>query len=194
MKTSSFKYYTFMFTLFAASVSMTACEEEDSIKMPDFEVGIVASADIAAGKYWFNATTLEQTEIEFDLDYEGFDTHTAEAIELYISNGTEKVTVGTYATFPANITMTAAEAYAYFNESLGDFDDDGSGKDEFQFTYKITTTEGLEFSQFGQYYAYNPSLDGRFTGKYAQFYTNLPGFGVLIFDVRPPNPDHPNEN
>ena len=183
-----------MLNLLILLMSNTACEEEDSIRMPDFEVGMVASADIAAGKYWFDASALDQAEIEFDLDYNGFDTHNAETIELYISNGTGKATVGTYSTFPARITITASEAYAYFNESLTDFDDDGSGKDEFQFTYKITTTEGLEFSQFGQYYAYNPSLDGRFTGKYAQFYTNLPGFGVLIFDVRPPNPDHPNEN
>lgn len=194
MKILSLKYHFVMFNLLILLMSNTACEEEESIRMPDFEVGMVASADIAAGKYWFNASALDQAEIEFDLDYNGFDTHTAETIELYISNGTGKATVGAYSTFPARITITASEAYAYFNESLTDFDDDSSGKDEFQFTYKITTTEGLEFSQFGQYYAYNPSLDGRFTGKYAQFYTNLPGFGVLIFDVRPPNPDHPNEN
>ena len=194
MKKSSLKYHFTIFNLCLLMLFTIACEEEDSISMPDFEVGMVASADIEAGKYWFNANVLDQSEIEFDLDYNGFDTHTAESIELYLSNGTQKVTIGTYNTFPATITMTASEAYAYFNESLADFDDDGSGKDEFQFTYKIVTTEGLEFSQFGQYYTYNPSLDGRFTGKYAQFYTNLPGFGILIFDVRPPNPDHPNEN
>lgn len=187
-------FYQCTLSAWVLAVGMTACEEEDSIKMPDYEVGIVASADIAQGKYWFNATSLDQAEIEFDLDYDGFGVHTAQEIALYISNGTNKVTMGTYSSFPTNITLTAAEAYGYFSESIADYDNDGSGKDEFQFTYKITTTEGLEFSDYGQYYAYNPSADGRFTGKFAQFSTNLPGFGVLIFDVRPPNPDHPNEN
>jgi hypothetical protein len=171
-----------------------ACAEEDSIGMPDYEVGVIANADIAENKYFFNADNLQGTEIEFDLNYNGFDVHEAQSIELYISNGPETVTVGTFNSFPSTITMTAEEAYSYFGETLNDFDDDGSGRDEFQFTYTLTTTDGTEYSQFGQYYTYNPSLDGRFTGRFAQFYTNLPGFGVLIFDVRPPNPNHPNEN
>ncbi len=182
------------FYIFLVLLTFNACTEDDSIKMPDFEVGIVATADIEAGRYWFNADDLSNTSIAFDLGYDGFDVNTAESIELFISNGTDIVTVGTFTTFPTPISFTAAEAYGFFNETIADYDMDGSGSDVFQFTYSITTTDGLLYSQYGQYYTYNPSLDGRFTGKYAQFYTNLPGFGVLIFDVRPPNPDHPNEN
>ncbi|MEK6478192.1 hypothetical protein WJR50_11675 [Catalinimonas sp. 4WD22] len=181
--------YILSFLLF-----ISACSEEDSIRMPDYEVGIIAQADIAPDKYFFNADQLETTEIEFDLNYEGFDTHQAESIELFISNGPQTVSLGSFNSFPSTLTISAEEAYSYFGESIEDFDDDGSGRDEFQFTYSITTTDGTEYSEYGQYYTYNPSLDGRFTGRYAQFYTNLPGFGVLIFDVRPPNPAYPNEN
>ena len=187
-KTTYIIYITLSIFLFSA------CSEDNSIRMPDFEVGIVATADIEANRYWFNADDLPNTLVAFDLAYDGFDVHTAESIELFISKGSDIATVGTFTNFPAAISITATEAYGFFNETINDYDADGSGGDEFQFTYRITTMDGQVFSQYGQYYAYNPSLDGRFTGRYAQFSTNLPGFGVLIFDVRPPNPGHPNEN
>lgn len=140
-----------------------ACAEEDSIGMPDYEVDVIASADIAENKYFFNAHNLQGTEIEFDLNYNGFDIHEAQSIELYVSKSPETVTVGTFNSFPSTVTMTAEEAYGYFGQTLEDFDDDGSDRDEFQSTYTLTTTDGTEYSQFGQFYTYNPSLDGRFT-------------------------------
>lgn len=181
-----------LFFLTLLALGLASCEVEE-IRMPDYEVGIVASADIAEGRYWFNATDLPNTTIAFNLNYDGFGVHEASEITLFVAKGGQQVAFGTFNSFPATISLSAEEAYALFGETLADYDDDGSGKDEFVFTYEITTTEGLAFSEFGQYYSYNPSQDGRFTGKFGQFSTNLPGFGQLIFDVRPPNPTHPNE-
>ncbi|MBD3629727.1 hypothetical protein [Cyclobacterium sp.] len=171
----------------------TGCIEEDSIKEPDYEVGIIAKASIAPGKYWFNINDLPSSEVSFDLSYEGFDVHTASSIELFLGRGSGQVSLGTYTDFPSTITMTGEEAYAYFGETPATIMASGISRDEFRITYEITTSEGETYSEYGQYYNYNPSLDGRFTGRYAQYYTNLPGFGTLVLDVRPPNPQNPNE-
>ncbi len=179
--------------LLTCCLAWTNCVVEDSIKMPDYEIGIIARADIAPGKYWFNINQLNTTEVSFDLSYEGFETHTAEKIELFIGRATSTVPFGTYETFPSNITITGAEAYGFFGLSPEDVAAAGIVRDEFRITYAITTTTGEVFSQYGQYYNFNPSLDGRFTGRYAQFYTNLPGFGTLVFEARSPNPQNPNE-
>ncbi len=186
----------YSFPLLFASIcclSFSSCVEEDSIKMPDYEVGIVAKATIAPGKYWFDINNLEEAEVSFDLSYEGFDTHTAEKIDLYIGRGPATVFMGTYNTFPTTINLTGAEAYAYFGQTAESIRTAGVVRDEFRITYKLTTTMGKVFDRYGQYYNYNPSLDGRFTGRYAQFYTNLPGFGTLVLEVRQPNPQNPNE-
>ncbi|SHM39434.1 hypothetical protein SAMN04488057_101308 [Cyclobacterium lianum] len=175
------------------STLFTACIEEDSIKEPDYEIGIIARATIAPGKYWFNINELSSSEVSFDLSYEGFEVHTASSIELFLSRGSDQVSLGTYTEFPSTINLTGEEAYAYFGETPASILASGISRDEFRITYEITTTEGETFSRYGQYYNYNPSLDGRFTGRYAQFYTNLPGFGTLVLDVRPPNPQNPNE-
>lgn len=187
------KYITFPLFALSIIVLLAGCMEEDSIKMPDYEVGIVAKATIAPGKYWFDITKLEETEVSFDLSYEGFGTHTAESIDLYIGRGPTTVFMGTYNTFPATITLTGAEAYAFFGQTVSDIQAAGVVRDEFRITYKLTTTDGQVFDRYGQYYNYNPSLDGRFTGRYAQFYTNLPGFGTLVLEVRRANPQNPNE-
>ncbi|MFO7823751.1 MAG: hypothetical protein R6V72_07405 [Cyclobacterium sp.] len=181
--------------ILSASLSMlfSSCIEEDSIKEPDYEVGIIARATIAPGKYWFNINELAGSEVSFDLSYEGFEVHTASSIELFLSRGSSQVSLGTFTDFPSTITMTGAEAYAYFGETPTSILESGISRDEFRITYEITTSDGETYSQYGQYYNYNPSLDGRFTGRYAQYYTNLPGFGTLVLDVRPPNPQNPNE-
>lgn len=171
----------------------TGCVDEDSIKMPDYEVGIIARAEIEPGKYWFNINQLTDTEVAFNLSYEGFDLHTAERIDLFLGRGSSTVELGSYTTFPSRITMTGAEAYALFGLSPEDVEAAGIVRDEFRITYAITTATGQVFSQYGQYFNYNPSLDGRFTGRYAQFYTNLPGFGTLVLEARRPNPQNPNE-
>lgn len=161
--------------------------------MPDYEVGIVAKATIAPGKYWFDISNLENAEVSFDLSYDGFGTHTAEQIDLYIGRGPTTVFMGSYSTFPSTITVTGAQAYAFFGHTVESIREAGVVRDEFRITYKLTTTSGEVFDKYGQYFNYNPSLDGRFTGRYAQFYTNLPGFGTLVLEVRRPNPQNPNE-
>jgi len=185
-------YYFFTLIALVALLS-TACVVDDSIKMPDYEVGIIARADIEPGKYWFNINQLETSEVAFNLDYEGFDVHTAERIDIFLSRGTATVSLGSYTAFPSRIAMTGAEAYALFGLTPQAVAQAGIVRDEFRITYAITTSDGVVFSQYGQYYNYNPSLDGRFTGRYAQFYTNLPGFGTLVLEARVPNPQNPNE-
>ena len=180
-------------SLVALVLTFSSCLEEDSIKEPDYEVGIIANASLEPGKYWFNILELESSEVAFDLSYEGFGVHTASSIELFLNRGSNRVSLGNFTDFPSSISMTGAEAYGYFGESPASIADAGLSRDEFRITYEITTSEGLRFSQYGQYYNYNPSLDGRYTGRYAQFYTNLPGFGTLVLEVRPPNPQNPNE-
>ncbi|MGF1636933.1 MAG: hypothetical protein ACFCUU_07660 [Cyclobacteriaceae bacterium] len=187
------KFKSYIIFALLATAGLTGCVVEDSIKEPDYEVGMVAKATIEPGKYWFNINNLETSEVSFALSYEGFEVHTAESIELFIGRGTAMVPLGTYTTFPSSISMTGAEAYGYFGETVESIEAAGIVRDEFRITYSITTTTGEVFSQYGQYYNYNPSLDGRFTGRYAQFYTNLPGFGTLVFEVRQPNPQNPNE-
>ena len=187
------KYIIYSVVTLATAFLFGSCIEEDSIKMPDYEVGIVAKATIAPGKYWFNINNLEESEVSFELSYEGFDTHTAEQIDLYIGRGPTTVFMGSYSSFPSSIALTGAEAYAYFGQTAESVRAAGVVRDEFRITYKLTTTDGEVFDKYGQYYNYNPSLDGRFTGRYAQFYTNLPGFGTLVLEVRQPNPQNPNE-
>ena len=178
---------------FIFSLLSISCVEDDSIKMPDYEVGIVAKATIAPGKYWFDINRLEESEVTFDLNYEGFETHTAEKIDLFIGRGPTTVSMGTYNTFPSTISLTGEDAYAFFGQTVESIRNAGVVRDEFRITYRLTTTSGEVFDRYGQYYNYNPSLDGRFTGRYAQFYTNLPGFGTLVLEVRQPNPQNPNE-
>ncbi len=187
------KYKLYIGFLLFCSLGWTNCVVEDSIKMPDYEVGIIARAEIEPGKYWFNINELNSSEVSFSLSYEGFETHTAERIDLFISRGSTTVPFGTYESFPSSITLTGAEAYALFGLEQEDVAAAGIVRDEFRITYSITTTTGEVFSQYGQYFNYNPSLDGRFTGRYAQFYTNLPGFGTLVLEARAPNPQNPNE-
>jgi hypothetical protein len=179
--------------IFALALLFSGCLEEDSIKEPDYEVGIIANATLEPGKYWFNIQELETSEVSFDLTYEGFGVHTASSIELFLNRGSSQVSLGNFTDFPSSISMTGAEAYAYFGETPTTIAEAGLSRDELRITYQITTTEGLEFSQYGQYFNYNPSLDGKYTGRYAQFYTNLPGFGTLVLEVRSPNPQNPNE-
>lgn len=154
---------------------------------------MVAQATIEPVKYWFNINDLETSEVSFDLSYEGFDLHEAESIDLFISRGTTTVPFGTYTTFPSNITMTGEEAFAYFGETVQSIQDAGITRDEFRITYTLTTTTGEVFSQYGQYFNYNPALSGRLSGSHAQFYTNLPGFGTLVLEVRQANPQNPHE-
>ncbi|WP_162418268.1 hypothetical protein [Cyclobacterium roseum] len=177
----------------ALALVFSSCLEEGSIKEPDYEVGIIANATLEPGKYWFNIQALEESEVSFDLNYEGFGVHTASSIELFLNRGSNQVSLGSFTDFPSSISMTGAEAYAYFGETPASIADANLSRDEFRITYEITTSEGLQFSQYGQYFNYNPSLDGRYTGRYAQFYTNLPGFGTLVLEVRAPNPQNPNE-
>ncbi|MDN3689712.1 hypothetical protein [Cyclobacterium jeungdonense] len=112
---------------------------------------------------------------------------------MFLNRGSNQVSLGSFTDFPSSISMTRAEAYAYFGETPASIAEAGLTRDELRMTYEITTTEGLVFSPYGQNFNYNPSLDGRFTGRYAQFYANLPRFGTLVLEVRAPNPQNPNE-
>lgn len=113
------------------SLFFMACEEEEA----RFVEGVVPEISNIEGTI-FNLTDVSNTSVSFDLNTIGVPVNSVDAYINY--NGGASSQIGTYSTFPSNITVTATEAAAATGVNTSDI----MIGDVFQVSFVCNTQDG----------------------------------------------------